>query len=102
MSSYTRQRTVSALELADAFVRGQGATVRTSSALSCTAETVYSYAEPIATFDRERQGTILLTSARFSVTTSKHIGQIRRAAESNGVPLEIVDHETVKRARYSY
>jgi len=97
MPTYTRQRTVNATGLADAFARGMGAHVRTSSALSCTAETAYSYAEPIATFDPERPGTLLVTSAKFSVTTSKHTSQIIQGAIQNNVPVERVEHERIRK-----
>jgi hypothetical protein len=98
MPGYIKQRSVSARELANAFVRGNGHAVRSGSALSATRETIYSYAEPIAAFDPTRPGTLLLTSAKFSVTTSKHTGMIRAAAALNGVPFETVDHATVERA----
>ena len=93
---FTRQRTVSTRELADTFVRGMGAHVRNGSALSCTAEVARSYAEPVAMFDPGRPGTLLVTTATFSVTTSKHVGMIRRAAEGYGVPVEPVEHDRLR------
>lgn len=94
---FTRQRTVSDMrELADAFVRGMGAHVRSGSALTCTEHVARSYAEPIAVFDPDRPGTLLITSARFSVTTSKHTGIVRRAAEARGVPVEPVEHDRLR------
>jgi hypothetical protein len=92
---YTPQRTVSQSEAADAFVRGNGHAVRTSSALRTTREVAYSYAEPVAMFDPDRPGTLLITTASFSRTTSKHVGAIRRAAEHHGVPHEDADHNVL-------
>lgn len=56
-----------------------------SGALHNRGEVAYSYREPIARHSSDGDGpTILLTSHRFSVTTSKHQSAIRRAAAQAG------------------
>jgi hypothetical protein len=97
MQASTKQRVVSQSDAADAFVRGAGASVRCNSALTTHAETAFSYAEPIAAFDPEKRGTIHLTTEKFSVTTSKHVGMIRRAAARHGVPVIDSPHATLRR-----
>jgi hypothetical protein len=98
----TKQRVVSQKDAADAFVRGMGAHVRCSSALTTHAESAFSYAEPIAAFDHEKRGTIHLTTEKFSVTTSKHVGMIRRAAEQHGVPVVDSPHATLRALTRGY
>jgi hypothetical protein len=56
-------------------------------------ETAYSYREPIARHSSDEQGPcILLTSQKFSVTTSKHQSAIRRAAATAGRRVVEVDY----------
>jgi hypothetical protein len=98
MQSYTPQRRVGMKDHADAFVRGNGHAVYGGSAFRTTREIAYSYAEPIAVFDPERQGTLLISTAKFSATTSKHQGTVERAAYDRGVPYDRVDHERVRAA----
>lgn len=49
----------------------------TGTALSFRTYAAFSYAEPIATVDSD--GTLLVTDAKFSVTTSKHTGMVAAA-----------------------
>ncbi|MBA2708486.1 MAG: hypothetical protein H0U59_11850 [Gemmatimonadaceae bacterium] len=58
---------------------------------------LYSYAEPIAV--RHFDGTILFSDAvgprMFSVTTSGHIGRVKRSAEFGGFAVREIAHKTL-------
>ena len=69
-------------------------------ALSFRTYAAFSYAEPIAIVDSS--GVLLVTDARFSVTTSKHTGLVAGtwAIEHGSDTVRTVDHSTLRaRAR---